>query len=574
MNNYFRVKHFLASGLIISLFGCSGIKPQNNTNNQATVEPATEATTPISKDTLFALLVAEVAANRGQLDITLGNYLREAHKTQDPGVAERAYQISQYLGESRGALIASTIWANNDPDNSQAIQANAIELGKAGQLNAAAERMRELLEKNGGETKFDILAINAINLTQDDRDKLLATYDTIAKEYPNNLEIKFGQATLLHQSERHEEALPLTNQVIAKQPNYTRALILKGRLLSALKKDQQALDFLEKQIKKHPDNRRIRLLYARLLIQANQLTKAKQQFEYLVSQTPDDDTLLYSLSIISFESKLYDQAKRYFQKLLATNKRNDVAHYYLGAIAEQQNTPQAAIHHFEQIKPGQYLFDAFKRIALLLTKQGESAEARKRLKAARQAYPKFAPELYIIESEVLAQQKRYKDARKLLNQALKKHKSHTRLLYARAMISEKLNQIDKLEKDLRKIISVQPNHALALNALGYTLADRTNRYQEAKELITKAYQLTPNDPAVVDSMGWIEFKLGNLEDAIKFLRQAYQAFPDHEVAAHLGEVLWTSGKQEEALSIWNEALKEQPSSEIIKKTMRRLTGKP
>ncbi|WP_163832456.1 tetratricopeptide repeat protein [Spartinivicinus ruber] len=574
MNKHFSFKHLLASGLVISLLGCSGMQTSSTNTDNTTTEPASaEATIPFSRDTLYALLVAEVAANRGQLDITLGNYLREAHKTQDPGVAERAYQISQYLGEPRGALIASTIWANNDSDNPQAIQANAIELGKAGKLNEAAERMKELLEKNG-DTKFDILAINAINLNQADRDKLLTTYNTIAKEYPSNLEIKFGQATLLHQSDRHDEALPLANQVISKQPDNIRALILKGRLLSALKQEQQALSFLSKQVNKHPDSRRLRLLYARLLIQAEQLPKAKQQFEYLVAQTPNDDTLLYSLSIISFESKLYDQAKSYFQKLLATNKRNDVSHYYLGVIAEQQNNAQAAIHHFEQIKPGQYLFDAFKKIALLLTKQGEAAEARKRLKEARQAYPKFAPEFYIIESEVLAQQKQYRSARQLLNSALKKHKSHIRLLYARAMISEKLNQIDSLEKDLRKILSIKPNHALALNALGYTLADRTSRYQEAKELIAKAYQLTPNDPAVVDSMGWVEFKLGNLPDALKYLKQAYQAFPDHEVAAHLGEVLWVSGKQEEALSIWNSALKEEPTSEIIKKTMRRLTGQP
>lgn len=574
MNNYFSLRHLFASGLIVSLIGCASFKNDTSTGDTATpTTQTTEVTTPISKDTLYALLVAEVAANRGQLDITLGNYLREAHKTQDPGVAQRAYQISQYLGEPRGALIASTIWANNAPENTKAIQANAIELGKAGKLNAAAERMKELLNKNS-DTKFDVLAINAINLKQSDRDKLLVTYNTIAKEYPENLELTFGQATLLHQSDRHAEALPLINEVISEQPDYIKALILKGRLLAALKQDQQALSFLAKHIDKHPDNRRLRLLYARLLIQSQQLAEAKKQFEYLIAQTPNDDTLLYSLSIISLESNLYEQAKTYFKQLLATNKRNDVSHYYLGVIAEKQNKPQQAIHHFEQIKPGQYLFDAFKKIALLLTNQGQSVEARKKLKDARQAYPKFEPELYIIESEVLVRQKHYHQARKLLNKALKKHTTHIRLLYARAMVSEKLNQIGRLEKDLRQILSIKPNHALALNALGYTLADRTNRYREAKELITKAYQLTPNDPAVVDSMGWVEFKLGNMADALKFLKQAYKVFPDHEVAAHLGEVLWVSGKQEEALMIWNAALREQPTSEVIKKAMRRLTGQP
>jgi tetratricopeptide (TPR) repeat protein len=208
----------------------------------------------------------------------------------------------------------------------------------------------------------------------------------------------------------------------------------------------------------------------------------------------------------------------------------------------------------------------------ILFSSQRSAEASRRLSGARLDQPDYALQLYLIESEAWAKHQQPERASRLIEQALKQFPNDLSLLYTRAMLAEKRGDLAQLEKDLRFILEREPDNAMALNALGYTLADRTTRYAEAKVLIEQAHQLNPQDPAILDSLGWVNFRLGNLTEAERLLRQAHERFPDPEVAAHLGEVLWTRGKQAEARRIWDEALKEQPDSSILRSTLQRLTG--
>ena len=184
----------------------------------------------------------------------------------------------------------------------------------------------------------------------------------------------------------------------------------------------------------------------------------------------------------------------------------------------------------------------------------------------------YAIQLYLIEVETLSANNQGERAWKVIQQALQQYPDDMNLLYTRAMQAEKRNDLAQMEKDLRLIIQREPDNAMALNALGYTLSDRTTRYAEAKTLIEQAHQLTPEDPAVLDSLGWVNFRLGNLDEAERLLRQALERFPDQEVAAHLGEVLWNNGKQREAKQIWSKFLKDQPDSPVLRGTIKRLTG--
>jgi tetratricopeptide (TPR) repeat protein len=250
----------------------------------------------------------------------------------------------------------------------------------------------------------------------------------------------------------------------------------------------------------------------------------------------------------------------------------DSAHLNLGRIHEERDDPQSALAEYAQVGPGSDYLPAQLRQSDILIGNGNWAEAAKRLSQARDEQPDYAVQLYLIEAETLTSNNQPDRGWQVLSQALKQYPDDVNLLYTRAMLAEKRDDLAQMEKDLRTIIKREPENAMALNALGYTLSDRTTRYAEAKELIEKAHRLNPDDPAVLDSLGWVNYRLGNLDEAERLLRQALERFPDHEVAAHLGEVLWANGKQSEARKVWGKALEQQPDSPILRSTLRRLTG--
>ncbi len=212
------------------------------------------------------------------------------------------------------------------------------------------------------------------------------------------------------------------------------------------------------------------------------------------------------------------------------------------------------------------------RQADILIDNGKTAEAQRKLAAERDEQPDYAIQLYLIEVETLSANNQGDKAWNVLQQALQQYPDDLNLLYTRAMQAEKRNDLAQMEKDLRTIIKRDPDNAMALNALGYTLSDRTTRYAEAKALIEQAHRISPEDPAVLDSLGWVNYRMGNLDEAERLLRQALERFPDQEVAAHLGEVLWANGKQREAKQVWGKFLKEQPDSPTLRGTIKRLTG--
>jgi tetratricopeptide (TPR) repeat protein len=299
---------------------------------------------------------------------------------------------------------------------------------------------------------------------------------------------------------------------------------------------------------------------------------AKVQFSSLVQQYPDDDELRFSLALVCLEAKAWDEAAGYLEELIERGAHVDSAHLNLGRIHEERNDPQSALAEYAQVGPGPDFLSAQLRQADILMSNGSAAEASKRLAEARESQPDFAIQLYLIEAETLSNNNQIDRGWQVLNQALKQYPDDLNLLYTRSMMAEKRGDLAQMEKDLRAILKREPENAMALNALGYTLSDRTTRYAEAKELIEKAHSLNPEDPAVLDSLGWVNYRLGNLDEAERLLRQALERFPDHEVAAHLGEVLWAKGEQREARKVWGKALKEQPDSPILRSTLLRLTG--
>ena len=309
-----------------------------------------------------------------------------------------------------------------------------------------------------------------------------------------------------------------------------------------------------------------------MLVEQDRMDDAKAEFSSLVQQYPEDDELRYSLALVCLEAKAWDEAKGYLEDLIARESHVDSAHLNLGRIAEERNDPQGALIEYAQVGPGNDYLPAQLRQADILMNNGKTAEAQSRLAAAARRAAGLRDSVVSDRSRNPVRQQTAGQGLDRIAQALQQYPDDLNLLYTRAMQAEKRNDLAQMEKDLRLIIKRDPDNAMALNALGYTLSDRTTRYAEAKALIEQAHQINPEDPAVLDSLGWVNYRLGNLDEAEGYLRQALERFPDHEVAAHLGEVLWANGKQREARQIWGKFLKEQPDSPILRSTIKRLTG--
>ncbi|OHW36950.1 tetratricopeptide repeat protein [Pseudomonas sp. 06C 126] len=567
-----------SSALLLALAflgGCQSMAPVSS-QSPAPVEDSTPAPekpkvySSFSEETVFSLLSAELAGQRNRFDIALDNYVTQAVNTQDPGISERAFRIAEYLGADQAALDTALIWAKNAPDDLEALRAAAIQLARAGRYDDSMVYMEKVLQGKG-DTHFDFLALSAADTDQDTRDGLMKSFDRLLQKHPSNGQLVFGKALLLQQDDEPQAALKLLEQNPPEEGEIA-PLLLRARLLQSLNRGKEALPLLQKSIKKYPDDKRLRLTYARMLVEQDRMEDAKVEFASLVQQYPDDDELRYSLALVCLEAKAWEEAKGYLEELIARESHVDSAHLNLGRIAEERDDPQGALIEYAQVGPGNDYLPAQLRQADILMNNGRTDEAEKRLAAARDAEPDYAIQLYLIQAETLSANNQGERAWKILAQALLQYPDDLNLLYTRAMQAEKRNDLAQMEKDLRLIIKRDPDNAMALNALGYTLSDRTTRYAEAKVLIEQAHQLNPEDPAVLDSLGWVNYRLGNLDEAERLLRQALERFPDQEVAAHLGEVLWAKGNQREARQIWAKFLKEQPDSPILRSTIKRLTG--
>jgi tetratricopeptide (TPR) repeat protein len=428
--------------------------------------------------------------------------------------------------------------------------------------------MVKVLE-SGARANFAVIAAAAASLPGDEKQQLLTEFDRLLLEHPGTTELLTGKALLLQELDRKEEALTLVRQVLDAQPDDTHAILIESKLLQELGRGDEANHRLAQMVNQNPYNRRLRLQYARQLTQAD-MNRAREQFAILVQQSPNDADLLLSLALVSREVGALDDAKKYFRQLLSMNQRVPEAQFYLGAIAEQSKDADAAIVHYEQVPPSEEFLPAIVRVVELRLAQNNLPAARKFLAATRERYPQHVLRLYLFEAEVLMQSRKYEDGHQLLTAALKQFPQQPNLLYSRSTFSEKRNDLALLERDLRALLKKDPDNAVALNALGYTLANRTKRYAEAYQLIRRAHELKPDDPAILDSMGWVEFRRGNLKLARDYLEKAHAVFPDPEVAAHYGEVLWQLGEHEQARSVWAKALDGKGDADIVRDTMRRL----
>ena len=572
-----RLLTFIGTSFITSalLSGCAGLQTADSdttevVENTTAAEPSIEEQyRPIPADTLYSLLVAEIAGQRQRYDISLYHYMNQARRTQDSDISERAARIAQYIGSAELAEEALEIWLQNEPDDPAAHQAAAQLAMDSGDFAKAMMHMEKLLVL-ADISQFDYLAANAARQPQEKKQQLLQAMQQLSIQHPDNANLLQAQSIIEQQLGEFDQALLHTNQAIKLKDDFSSAKIQKARLLAQMKRLDEAIEWLDELEQELPQHKGVAVLKARLLLQQRRMDDALQAFSNLHNNFPEDMAILLSLALLEEELDKTDSASQHLQQLLEDKTHKNEAHFYLGKIARESDNKALAIEHYQQVKGGREFLSAHLQAAELINETQSLDAARDYLNTLRGAYPQQTTPLIRIEVQLLTKAELKEDAMILLTQALSISPKDYDLLYTRAMLADQLDDLALLEKDLRFLISLKPDHAEALNALGYTLADRTDRWDEALPLVEKALSLSPDNPAIIDSLGWIYFRTGDFDRALPLLKQAFDILNDHEIAAHYGELLWITGDKQQAREVWQKGLEDKPDSDIIRRTLERL----
>lgn len=522
---------------------------------------------PFPAESVYPLLMAEFALRRHDYATALDAYQAQAQKLRDPGVARHTTHLAQFMRDEARALEAVQLWLELEPDNVEANNSAANLLARQQRPLEALPHMA-LVSRAGLQANYPMLLQGFAGLSEADRARLVSGLNQLYAEFPEDPALLLTQALVHTEFQQYDLALDTLDRLLALEPAQHQGLLLEARV----KLETGATDPFERiraALDDNPEDTRLRLEYAKLLTTTD-MAAARRQFEILSAQSPRDADLLLSLALINRESGEPLVASAYLKQMLELGKRTDEAHYYLGVIAEERGEIEQAISHFQQVGDGRHYMAANQRIGQLLADDQQFERYGSWFAAQREAQPGRAEQLYGLEADILGRSGYLQGSRAALNEGLAAFPESGSLRYARAMLAEQQGQLDQLEEDLRAILATDPDNATALNALGYTLANRTRRYDEAYALISRALALQPDEPAILDSMGWVLFHKGRLDESLAYLNRAYAVFPDPEVAAHLGEVLWTMGRREQALTVWRGALAQSPDHDIVMATLRRL----
>jgi len=532
---------------------------------------AAQAAPPdLSEPMLYELLLGEIALQRGDPALAARTYLDLARKVRDPRIARRAVEVANQARMPELALEGARTWYELEPESLSALQVFAALLVSSRRIDEAEPLLEKLLAAPGVQPQNGFMQMGRLLAGNPDKSANLRVVKKLASRYPNlpNAHFAVGQAALAAGDDA--EAVEAARRALALRPDWDAAAVLESQALQK-RSPAEAAKRLGEFVEKNPGSREGRLNYARALVLDKRYAEARKQFETLLAANPGNAEVVYAVGLLAHQLKDYQTAEQNMKRLLGMGWRDQNAvRFQLGQIAEEQKQWPEALRWYGEIDEGEHVMPARMRSAHALGKQGKIDEARAFLRKVASDHPEQQVQLVVAEAQVLREANRHRDAYEVLAEALKKAPDQPELLYDSALTAEKLERFEVLEANLRKLIEVKPDHAHAYNALGYSFAERNLRLPEARKLIEKALELAPEDFFIIDSLGWVQYREGDLKGAVATLRRAYDGRPDAEIGAHLGEVLWMLGERDEAQRIWDEALKSAPDNETLQKTIQRL----
>ncbi|MCB1868766.1 MAG: tetratricopeptide repeat protein [Gammaproteobacteria bacterium] len=574
MKALFRNTFFLF--YILFLGGCSTFPKQDMSHQKipASVKLPFEAPAPtlseLNADLVFSALVGEIATQQGDYELAYVHQLKTAMLAGDATAAERATRIAVQLKRNDLALQALKLWIKLAPNNLTGRQGAVTLYLDAGETELAFEQMEAILaiSKASGENGF--VPVMAVLSKYKGRDLAMDLMQRFRSAHPDDPEAGYALSLMSLIWRDYPRAESDIRMVIADWPDWSKGLILLSRLRKLQGDGEGAVLELERALMRMPDEVSLNSALARLLVELNEYEKGYRQFQKVHRLAPEDADALYSLGVLAVQLKMAGEARGHFKRLLKMGSHVDDSAYYLGRIEEQDGNTEEAIDWYKRVTAGDFRFEALARVAQVQADSGNFREALDWVRNLRVQIPDQSVQLYLMEARILAEHGSADEVLSVYASALEAHHEDDDLLYARGLYAAEIGRIDIVEADLRRVIEHNPNNADALNALGYTFADRSIRFEEARALITRALELKPDSPAILDSMGWLEFRLGNMEEAVSFLKRAFAILPDGEIGAHLGEVLWMMGDSAGAETIWQQILDKDPGSKHVIETRSRL----
>ncbi|MFN3593554.1 MAG: tetratricopeptide repeat protein [Thiobacillaceae bacterium] len=555
---------------LATVTACANTSSTRQPAQAAEPTPRAESRTELTPQILYQFLLGEIAAQRGELTLASEAFVDLANKTRDARIAQRATEIAIFARKPAQALKTAQLWVEGEPDSSRARQTYVSLLLSAGRLTEARPHLEWLIKQSGRPVGEAFLQLPNILLRHHDKPAVLSLMSELAAAYPTVPEASFALAQVAWHAGQTERAIAAANEALRLKPGWEAVALFQGQILQR-RDDDQAVGYWRDFLSRHPDAREVRLALARQLARMSRFAEARAEFEILHAQDSAQAEVVVSLGLLALQMNDLDAAERHFKAALdAEMGEADRIRLYLGQVAEGRRQFEQALEWYLSVPEGRHYTDARMRAAVLLGKLGRIQEGRRVLAEVTAEGEAERVQIIQAEAQMLREAKDYAGVFELLTRALETMPDSPELLYDRAMAAERLNRLDVLEQDLRRLIALKPDHAHAYNALGYTLADRTDRIAEAIELLEKALKLAPDDPFILDSMGWAMFKSGRLDAAIDYLRRAFALRPDPEIAAHLGEALWVRGDRDEARRIWQGSLREHPDNESLRETVGRL----
>jgi tetratricopeptide (TPR) repeat protein len=525
----------------------------------------------LSQSILFRLLLADIALQRGQFNVAVQSYLELSRETRDPRIAQRATEIawnSRFFGV---AIETAGIWLAADPESQQARQILAALLVNQSRLADAQPYLEKSLAADKENVGQSFMQLNALLARHPDKAAVLALTQNLAKPYAALPEAHFSTAQAAAGAGQAALAMAEVREALRLRPDWEQAALFYGALLQQDTSNAETAAFFQDFLKRYPLAMDVRLNYARLLVSEKKYPEARAEFQALLKAFPDNPDVALAVGLLSLQLNDFDSAETQLLRALETNYKDpDAVRFYLGQANEERKRFDEALQWYSSVTGGEQYVPSRARYAGVLIKQGRMADARGYLHGAGRNAPERL-QFIQVEAQLLREANDFKGAFDVLGRAVEANPNSPELLYDYAMVAEKVNRLDVLESSLRKVIQLKPDHAHAHNALGYTLADRNERLPDAYALIEQALKLSPEDPFIIDSMGWVLYRMNQNDAALTFLKRAFEIRSDAEIAAHYGEVLWVSGQQEEARKVWGGALKQSPANELLLATVKKFS---
>lgn len=532
-------------------------------------DPSSNSDNYTNPDLIFRLLLAEIASQRGELNLASELFLDLAKQTDSALLAERATRLTGVTRNSTLALEASKVWNELNKDSIDAQQALIEILIANNKLSEAKPILQKLLLKEKTRAS-GFLYLNTMLSHVSDKKAVLILVTDLAQPYPKLAEAHFAvvHAAWIGKDQKiYEKELTTINQI---KPDWEMPALFKGQIL-ANESPEKALNFYSDFLNKYPKSNDVRLEYAKLLTNGRKFNEAKNEFIRLVRAANSSAEIVLAVGLLSVELEDYDLAEKYFLQSLKKNpKDKDQIFIYLAKIAEKKNQEDAAITWLNKVSNGNHFIESKLISAEIIAKKESIDKALVFLDTIKIDAQDEKLSIIRLKTSLLTRSNRNQEAFQLMQNEAPNFAQSSEFKFDFALLADKLNKYDLMEKLLREAIKIRPDYAVAYNALGYSFADRNINLEDAKKYIELALSISPNNHYILDSMGWLYFRLGKLDSALSFIQKAYDVQSDPEIAAHLGEILWAQGKKKEANDILELSLQSFPDNEVLKEAFKRL----